>query len=216
MLSTSVTMLNAQGFDASAGGEIVSSYIWRGQDLGGVSIQPTATVSLGNLSLTAWGSVGLESIDAKEFDFTLGYAKGGFSAAITDYWFNAVDNYFDYAARSTAHMFEATVGYDFGPLALSWNTYFTGSDYFNADGKRSYSTYIEASAPFKISDINFNAELGLTPWEGLYSDKLNIVNIGVKAGKELKISDEFALPVFTKVTFSPNLGKCWFVFGITL
>jgi hypothetical protein len=220
-LSTSFPMINAQEWSASAGGDIVSSYIWRGQDLGGVSIQPTASVSLGGLSLTAWGSVGFESFDAKEFDFTLGYGAGGFSAAITDYWFylndeELVDNYFDYAAHSTAHMFELTLGYDFGPAAIVWNTYFAGADYFNEDGKRSYSTYIEASAPFKISDIDFSAELGLTPWEGLYSKKFNVVNIGVKAGKELKISDSFSLPVFTKVTFAPNIEKCWFVFGVTL
>jgi hypothetical protein len=207
----------AQELSASAGGDIVSSYIWRGTNLGGVSIQPTASVSLGDISLTAWGSVGFNSLDTKEFDFTLGYGKNGFSAAISDYWFYTVEeNYFDYAAHSTSHMFEATIGYDFGVASIVWNTYFTGADYYNEDGGRSYSTYIEAGLPFKISDINFNAELGLTPWEGLYSNKLNIVNIGVKAGKELKISDSFALPAFTKVTFNPYEKKCWFVFGLTL
>jgi hypothetical protein len=227
-LLTSFSTVGAQEWGASAGGEIVSSYIWRGQDLGGVSIQPTAAVSLGNLSLTAWGSVGFDSDDTKEFDFTLGYSKGGFSAAITDYWFSsnavdeegavAVNNYFNYAAHSTVHMFELTLGYDFGPAAISWNTYFAGADYYSGEGldKRSYSTYIEASAPFKISDIDFKAELGLTPWEGLYSKNFNIVNIGLKAGKELKISDGFSLPAFTKVVFSPNIEKCWFVFGITI
>jgi hypothetical protein len=215
-LLTSFATASAQ-LGASAGGEIVSSYIWRGQDLGGVSIQPAAAVSLGDFSLAAWGSIGFDSYDTKEFDFTLGYSKNGFSVAITDYWFNTVNNYFDYAAHSTAHMFEVTLGYDFGPAAITWNTYFAGADYAGEDlEERSYSTYIEASAPFKISDIDFKAELGLTPWEGIYSDKFNIVNIGVKAGKELKISDTFSLPVFTKVVFSPNIEKCWFVFGITL
>ncbi|MDR2384389.1 MAG: hypothetical protein LBD80_01815 [Tannerella sp.] len=216
-LSTSFSTINAQGLGASAGGEIVSSYIWRGQDLGGVSIQPTATVSLGDFSITAWGSIGLESYDTKEFDFTFGYAKNGFSAAITDYWFNTVNSYFDYDDESTAHMIEATVGYDFGPAAVVFNTYFAGADYYSKDSKkRSYSTYIEASVPFVISDVNFKAEFGLTPWEGLYSDKFNVVNVGIKAGKELKISDSFSLPVFTKISFNPNSEKCWFVFGITL
>ena len=31
--------------EASAGADLVSGYIWRGQDLGGVSIQPTLSVS---------------------------------------------------------------------------------------------------------------------------------------------------------------------------
>ncbi|MDR0574844.1 MAG: hypothetical protein LBG96_12595 [Tannerella sp.] len=206
---------------AGAGADIVSSYIWRGQNLGGVSIQPTAAISLGGLSLTAWGSVGFENYDTKEFDFTLSYGTGGFSAAITDYWFDTpdingdVNNYFDYAAHTTVHMFEATLGYDFGPAAISWNTYFAGMDY-KTDGDRAYSTYIEASAPFKVGGLDMKAELGLTPWESIYSDKLNIVNIGVKVGKDIRVTESFSIPVSTKITFNPNQERCYFVFGITL
>ena len=51
---------------------------------------------------------------------TLGYSTGGFSISVTDYWFNTqvpTNKYFKYGAHSTAHVFEAQVGYDFGPLA---------------------------------------------------------------------------------------------------
>ena len=46
---------------------------------------------------------------------------------------------FKYGAHSTIHIFEATLGYDFGPLALSWNTYFAGDDYTKENGDRAYS-----------------------------------------------------------------------------
>lgn len=67
---------------ASVGADIVSGYIWRGQDLGGVSLQPNASIAYKGLSLEAWGSVGIEKTDAdgydaKEFDLTLGYSTGG-------------------------------------------------------------------------------------------------------------------------------------------
>ena len=42
--------------EASAGADLVSGYIWRGQDLGGVSIQPTLSVSYKGFSLSAWGN----------------------------------------------------------------------------------------------------------------------------------------------------------------
>lgn len=45
---------------ASVGADIVSGYIWRGQDLGGVSLQPNASIAYKGLSLEAWGSVGIE------------------------------------------------------------------------------------------------------------------------------------------------------------
>ena len=69
---------------ASVGADIVSGYIWRGQDLGGVSLQPNASIAYKGLSLEAWGSVGIEKTDAdgydaKEFDLTLGYSTGGFT-----------------------------------------------------------------------------------------------------------------------------------------
>ena len=74
---------------ASVGADIVSGYIWRGQDVGGVSLQPNASIAYKGLSLEAWGSVGIEKTDAdgydaKEFDLTLGYSTGGFSVSITD------------------------------------------------------------------------------------------------------------------------------------
>ena len=74
--------------EASAGADLVSGYIWRGQDLGGVSIQPTLSVSYKGFSLSAWGTASIEKEDTKEIDLTLGYATGGFSISVTDYWFN--------------------------------------------------------------------------------------------------------------------------------
>ena len=64
--------------EASVGADFVSNYIWRGTDCGGVSIQPSMGVSYKGLSLTAWGSVGIDKEDAREIDLTLGYNTGGF------------------------------------------------------------------------------------------------------------------------------------------
>ena len=74
--------------EASVGADFVSNYIWRGTDCGGVSIQPSMGVSYKGLSLTAWGSVGIDKEDAREIDLTLGYNTGGFSVSVTDYWFS--------------------------------------------------------------------------------------------------------------------------------
>ena len=69
--------------EGSAGIDIVSQYIWRGQDLGNVSVQPGLGISWKGLSLSAWGSVGLTSAsDTKEIDLTLGYSVGGFNVGI--------------------------------------------------------------------------------------------------------------------------------------
>ena len=119
MTASAMFMFPAMAQDSpelSMGTDIVSRYIWRGQKLGDVSLQPTLGVSYKGLSLTAWGSVGLsEPKDTKEFDLTLAYTVGGFNVGITDYWFDSAgDKYFVYGAHSTAHTFEANIGYDFG------------------------------------------------------------------------------------------------------
>ena len=112
--------------EASAGVDLVSGYVWRGQDLGGVSLQPSASIAYKGFSLGAWGSVGIESSDTKEFDLILGYSTGGFSVSVTDYWYNVTGDgvtakYFQYGAHNAAnsHLFEAQIGYDFGPVAIN-------------------------------------------------------------------------------------------------
>ena len=219
--STSTTLTAQDKMEASAGADIVSSYIWRGTDCGGVSIQPNLSVGYKGLSLAAWGSVGIDRKDTKELDFTLGYSHKGFSAAVTDYWFFPSDadlqkGYFKYGAHNTQHVFEGTLAYDFGVMGIAWNTNFAGNDYCNADGKRSYSTYIALTAPFKLGGLDWTAEVGLTPWEGLYADKFNVTNLTLAAAKEVSITSKFSLPLFAQVTFNPYTQGAYFVFGLSL
>lgn len=207
--------------EASVGADLVSGYIWRGTDCGGVSIQPCLSVSYKGLSLTAWGSVGVDKEDDKELDLTVGYERGGFSASVTDYWIAPYAEeekvgFFHYGAHHTQHVFEGTLAYDFGPLAVSWNTYFAGADYTQEDGNRAYSTYVGISAPFKLASLEWTAEAGFTPWEGAYSNKFNVTNLTLKAAKEIPITRSFALPVFAQLTFNPYTQGTYFVFGLSL
>jgi len=111
-------------------------------------------------------------------------------------------------------MFEGSLSYDFGALALSWNTFFGGAD-FNAEGKRANSTYISAVAPFKLGGVDMSLELGVTPWEGLYADKFNLVNIDITGTKEIKVTDSFTIPAFSKVVLNPAAKETHFVFGVS-
>jgi hypothetical protein len=207
--------------------DVVNQYIWRGQDLGNVSLQPTLGVAYKGLSLTAWGSVGLtESSDTKEFDVTAAYAIGKFHAGVTDYWFNkngadpsCNGKYFCYATHKTAHVYEANVGYDFGPVAFQWYTNFAGNDGVNKDGNRAYSSYMELSAPFKLASCDWSATLGAVPYRtSLYSDAngFAVTNVSVRATKEIKITDSFSIPIFGQISANPSNEKAYLVFGFTL
>lgn len=221
-----VTSSAQEKVEAKVEATLVSKYIWRGIDFGGVSIQPTLTVEKNGLSLNAWGSAGFDKDDSMVGVLYAEYKKKGFKISLVDYWCDKMTNketgevttgkYFDYKAHSTLHFFEAALKYDFGFAAIQWNTFFAGSDYYKANGDRAYSTYIELSAPFRIKEIDFSAEVGFTPWEGYYSNKFNVTNLSLKATKDIKITDSFTLPIFTKVIFNPYTEGAYFVFGATL
>lgn len=201
--------------------DIVSQYYWRGQELGSISLQPTLGLGYKGFSLTAWGNVGISvPSDTKEFDLTLAYETGGFHVGVTDYWFNSPNQrYFSYAAHETSHVFEANVGYDFGPVALNWYTNFAGHDGLNNSRDRAYSSYVEATAPFKLGGCDWEAAIGAVPYAtDFYSDAhgFAVTNVSVKATKELKISNTFSVPVFAQVAANPSTEKAYLVVGFTL
>ena len=226
LLLFGATAVEAQEtIETTISADVVNQYIWRGQDLGDVSLQPTLGVAYKGLSLTAWGSVGLtDPLDTKEFDLTLAYTVGGFNIGITDYWFNAGQDpqarYFKYDANGTNHVFEANIGYDFGLASVQWYTNFGGNDGFNKNGERAYSSYAEVAVPFKLSAIDWTATVGAIPYAtSFYNDWTSgfaVTNVALKATKDIKITDSFSIPVFGQIAANPCSQKAYLVFGFTL
>lgn len=215
-------MMSAQDeVETTIGADIVNQYIWRGQELGDVSLQPTLGIAYKGLSLTAWGSVGLSNKDnTKEFDLTAAYTTSGFHIGVTDYWFNTPnERYFAYSAHETSHVFEANVGYDFEIASLNWYTNFAGNDGVNKDGKRAYSSYFEANVPFKLAACEWTATIGAVPYATSFYSDVNgfvVTNIGIKATKDIKVNDHFSIPIFAGITANPSTEKTFFIFGVSL
>lgn len=209
--------------ETTVSADVVNQYIWRGQDLGNVSLQPTLGIAYKGLSLSAWGSVGLsEPSDTKEFDITIGYTAGGFNIGVTDYWFSTgldpQGRYFKYDAHGTNHVFEANIGYDFGAASIQCYTNFAGNDGMNADGDRAYSTYVELAAPFRLGGADWTATLGAVPFatSSYGTSGFAVTNLSLQATKAITITDKFALPVFAGITANPCAQKAYLVFGFTL
>jgi hypothetical protein len=193
--------------EVTLGTDIVSRYVWRGQDLGGVSLQPTLGIGYKGLSLSAWGSVGLsQPSDAKEIDLTLGYTLGGFHIGVTDY----------YVERN--HVFEGTVGYDFGFASLNWYTNFAGNDIVGSTGKCAFSSYLEASVPFALGGVDWTATAGVVPFATDYYNarRFAVVNLALTASRPIRVTDSFSIPVFAQLALNPHSRHAFFVVGITL
>jgi hypothetical protein len=223
LFTAAVTAKAQDALETTIGTDLVSHYVWRGQDLGGVSVQPTLGLAYKGLSLSAWGSAGLSNpADTREFDLTLAYTIGGFNIGVTDYWFNAgldpLNRYFAYAADCTNHVFEANIGYDFGFASLQWYTNFAGNDGLTPAEKRAYSSYVEVSVPFVLGGVDWTAAAGAVPFAtDFYGvEGFGVVNVALTASKDIRITDSFSIPVFAQVAANPYSKNAFFVFGITL
>ena len=222
-LVVGMTTLAQDEIETTMSADIVNNYIWRGQDLGSVSLQPTLGIGYKGLSLTGWSNVGLSnSADGKELDLTLAYTLGGLNIGITDYWTEEGGDprgrYFKYDAHSTNHVFEANIGYDFGGASLQWYTNFAGNDGLNNDGERAYSSYVEANVPFKLASVDWTATAGAVPFATDYygTTGFAVTNLALRADKEIKVTDSFSIPVFGQVVANPCSQKAYLVLGLTL
>ena len=200
----------------SVGADVVSSYVWRGSQLSGASVQPSLGLSVGDFSLSAWGSADVDG-RFKEVDLSAEYSVGGLSILFTDYWASA-GKYYMYDSHRTDHSFEVSLAYTLPesfPLSISWNTMFAGADAYKSNEDRAYSTYVEFGYPLTVKDVALELATGLTPWEGAYASDFSIVNVSLKASKDIKITDSFSLPLFGQLITNPRAEETFFVFGVS-
>lgn len=233
----------------TVGVDFVSHYLWRGTDKGGVSIQPYGKLGWHDFSAQLWGNAGLDNDDAKELNITLGYKYKMLNVGLTDYWtsgkdFNGHDLYFEWDPVKNGHQLEANIGVDFGFLSLQAYTMVWGNDFkydtmtdtqYRNNGKRAYSTYIEARFPFYAVGLDWDICAGATPFESacevtsgptilgltmtehqhFYADKASLILASVRATKRMEIGD-VKMPVFVELHTNPYLKKASFFVGVSV
>ncbi|MBR5716311.1 MAG: hypothetical protein IKX59_06955 [Bacteroidales bacterium] len=206
----------------SVGADIVSSYLWRGQECGGFSVQPSATVTFNKagISIGAWASAelfekGEDALNMTEFDLSLTWNPiEALTVGVTDYYFHT-DGYFGTwnFNSCSSHTLEANLAYDFGPLAFAWNTVVAGCD-LGPNDDRAYSTYVEVSAPWKLGGIDGSATIGASLWDDSFTqidtDGFKVCNVTMTANKEL-----FNLPFYGQVVYNPASDKIYFAVGVS-
>ncbi len=229
--------------DFSIGADFVSSYVWRGSTLAGTSIQPAMGIKMGGFYFGTWGSVDIAGKDYKEIDMVASYTIGNFTIGFSDYWADGEYSYsyFNFKKNESPHELELNLEYMLSsfPLTISWNTMFTGvgNKYLDNNGelKNAYSTYIETAYSFSVKTVNLDAALGISPWNsqpvytgtapyeflgmpvGDYPYATNgfaVVNVYLKAAKDIKITDNYSLGLFGQLIFNPAKEDVFFVFGI--
>jgi uncharacterized protein (TIGR02001 family) len=195
---------NVKAQEVSTGLDIYSSYVWRGTKFGsGPAFQPSMEFSAGRFALGAWGSFNASTDEAAEADL---YASYGFelsessslSFTVTDYYFPGSP-----WLEGTSHYIEPMVNLGLGAFSL------TGA-YMMNDGAG--DIYLEAAVTAGPVDITLGGGDGAYTVDG----EFNICNIGISTSKEIKITDDFSLPVSGAAILNPSSEQFYIVVGISL
>ena len=203
--STKVSFLT--GFD------LVNRYVWRGAQFSdSPNLQPYMSVGFGGFSLMGWGSYAMGKNYA-EIDLFLSYNLKGVTLSVNDY-FNEQDtalwttNWREWDRAYTGHLVEAQLSYTTSgenhPLTLTASTLIYGADLDDA-GEQRYSTYFEASYPFSVKDYELSITAGGTVTsDGFYSSHAGLVNVGVQAVRDIKVNDNFSIPLSLSLVYNPE------------
>ncbi len=189
----------SKGLSLEVGADVVSSYLWRGYNFGGLSIQPSVTLDWNGLYLCGWANIGADSWRfeelSPELDITIGYDNYGVALDLTHLYYFGGDKYFkglDNPQNLSASTMELHAGFHLGdlvekvPLSIDWYTTMLGYDpIVDSEGnvKRAYSTYIQLGYDIYLPlDIVLGLKVGFTPWKGLYSNYEDVWTNGRTVG----------------------------------
>jgi hypothetical protein len=210
--------------------DIQSRYVWRGLALGGSSpsVQPSVTYSYKGLNVGAWGSFSLCNPQYQELDLSLSYnIKNIITFLVTDYDNPRYDkefHYFNYDKDSTQHVFEGGVILNVPKTDISLGVYTNlyGNDKKKDNGDIVYSTYAEIKYKYEIKKLNtimdFACGFALNGQdEGFYNnDGFSCVNLALGFTKQIAISNNLSLPIYTRLIANPNDNKLYLVCGTTI
>ena len=218
--------------EVSLGADFVNRYVWRGIDYGDqLNVQPSLAVSFGNIEVGTWASYSLSSVGGgaafAEQDFYVSASAGPATFGITDYYYPIMNGSessdflnFD-GDYEGAHTFEGFVqlapeGF---PVSL-----LVATSFYNATD---FPTYVELGTGFELGGIDWGAAAGavfaLDPPEGTAgspfygtTDDAALINLTLGAGRDIPITDAFALPVSAALIVNPHMERSFLVFGVSL
>ena len=207
------------GLTFEVGADWVSSYLWRGQNVGGMAIQPMVSLDWKGLYVSGWANIGADNWSFEELnpelDITIGYDNFGLAVDLTHLYYFGGDPYFGKGGfkaqeQTTGSTMEVHAGLHLGdliekvPLYLDWYTTIYGDDCYqdeNGEWKRAWSTYIEVGYDFELPlGMILGARVGIVPWLSSYSNyqevwknaqTVAINNVNLRLDREFELKHVF-------------------------
>ncbi|PKQ61621.1 hypothetical protein [Labilibaculum manganireducens] len=203
--------------------DLVSRHLWRGFNSGTApTIEPTLEFQTGKFTAGAWGAYSFDE-SYQEIDLYLQYNTPLFQFSLYDFYCPAPDfsnsKFFDFDSNESVHLFDVSAKYKGCakfPISIMTSVLFYGEMDRDENNDQRYSTYFEFGYSNFIGGKKFSWALGLTPFKGMYDDKMNVVNVNMTMYDKIKFSDQFSLPVRGGLTLNPVTEKLFLTFAVTL
>jgi len=196
-----------QGSKLTVGADLYTNYVWRGSKFGtGPSLQPSVKYTAGGLTIGVWGS--FDAAGYTEADPYISYSfPFGLSIGVTDYYYPGLE-VFDFSSSTGSHALEINGGFSKGGFALSANYIIN-----EAGGAASAGgdTYIQMGYNFASAGLFVGAGNGWHTSDGDF----NVCNIGLTTTREIKITDNFSIPLTGQVILNPEKEQLLLVAGFT-
>ena len=209
-LSFTSTEIKAQDF----GADVVSSYVWRGTQFGtGPAVQPWFTLPelTSGLELGVWGSFPLSddggehaSGQTYELDLYASYDFGPFALTVTNYTFPTATGVYDTASYELFDGdMEVTASTSLGAIGLTVG-YFTDLE----------ALYVEAGTT--VGGMNLAIGYGSDGDGAFYAGgESGLVNVSLGGSKDIKITDDYSLPLFGSFIYNPDAEAAFMVVGMS-
>ena len=192
------------------GADLVSRYIWRGQDFGNsASIQPDISYSIRSFTIGVWGSYAFTASGAgfNENDLYISYSFDPFIFSFIDYYYPENNNLFEIYPDSGYHVLELDLAYIYHKFNLLCTVNLLGD--LNGQLKSRNSVYAEIRYLILHTDeveAHLFAGAGNEVYVSTDDGNFTLINLGITVHKE-----RYNLSYI----INPELETSFLVFGIT-
>lgn len=197
---SSVAPLCAQNrgeWSMTVGADAVSSYLWRGLNLAGLSIQPSAYFDYEKgdwaVSMGVWGSQTLLNNEYNELDLSVEATWRNLTVSLFDYG----DDYL--VPWQEGHYLDLGLSFTLSeevPVTFSWSSVLN---------QPALPSYFEVAYDFSVSVVDFSVAAGVLPFASEYyeNSRAGVCNLNLCAGHEFEFEHGGSLPVSAQVMCNP-------------
>ncbi|HON18036.1 MAG TPA: hypothetical protein PK990_02590 [Salinivirgaceae bacterium] len=220
--SQDIEISDEKGSPVNFGVDLYNRYVWRGLLFSDApNIQPWISADWKGLTFMCWGSYAT-SRDYSEVDIFLSYKWNGLTIGLNDYFNPSIDgvrnDYSIWKETTTPHLVEAYLMYKLPvekfPFEFTASTFVYGADR-DENLKNRYSTYVELLYPFVSGSNNISLFAGATVNKGYYATKAAFVNVGGKFLRNIKVTQDFEIPLTASLIFHPENRNVFLVVGFS-